>query len=251
MEGRLEPPPDDGPEESGQGRRPRGHFLRRLAVLFMIGLLLVLGLEAAAPPLAGPLVEDASLVRYLLFGAIVIFALAASRRSLAAIGGQLAVWLGILLLVVVGYSYRDELRGVVAHVAGDLVPSQGRTIDARTIAFPVSADRQYWIDATVDGKPVRFVVDTGASGVVLNQRDAARLGFTASDLAFTQTFSTANGRTRGAPVRLADLRIGPIAMTDVPASVNEGDLDQSLLGMRFLEKLAEVTIRNGVMTLRQ
>jgi aspartyl protease family protein len=131
------------------------------------------------------------------------------------------------------------------------VPSQGRTIDARSIAFPVSADRQYWIDATVDGKPVHFMVDTGATGVVLNQRDAERLGFAPSRLSFTQTFSTANGRTRGAPVTLGDLRIGPIAMTDVPASVNEGDLDQSLLGMHFLERLAEVTIKDGVLTLRQ
>jgi aspartyl protease family protein len=250
MERPDEPPEEDGPW-TGQGRRPRGHFLRRLAVLFLIALLLLLGLEVAAPPLAWRPVQDAALIRYLLFGAIVVFALAASRRSLAAIGGQLAVWLGLLLLVVVGYSYRDEIRVVVAHVAGDLVPSQGRTIDTRTIAFPVSADRQYWIDATVDGKPVHFMVDTGATGVVLNQRDAERLGFAPSSLSFTQTFSTANGRTRGAPVRLADLRIGPIAMTDVPASVNEGDLDQSLLGMHFLERLAEVTIKDGVLTLRQ
>ena len=176
MDARGAPPEERDPEEpaTASGRRPRGHFLRRLAVLFMIGLLLLLGLEAAAPPLAWRPVEDAALVRYLLFGAIVIFALAASRRSLVAIGGHLAVWLGILLLVVVGYSYRDEIRVVAAHVASDLVPSQGRTIDSRTIAFPVSADRQYWIDATVDGKPVRFMVDTGASGVVLNQRDAER-----------------------------------------------------------------------------
>jgi len=191
------------------------------------------------------------MLRYVLYAAILIFVLAASRQRLAAMGGQLAVWLGILLLILVGYSYRDELRMVAAHVAGDLVPSQGQTIDARTIAFRASADRQYRIDATVDGTAVRFMVDTGATGVVLNQRDAARLGLAPSALAYTQTFSTANGLTRGAPVTLGSLKIGPIAMTDVRASVNEGDLDESLLGMHFLEKLAEVTIKNGVLTLRQ
>jgi len=247
--------PGKSPEEeeawAAAGRRPRSHFLRRLAVLFLIALLLLLGLEVAAPPTAWRPVEDAVLVRYLLLGAIVIFVLAASRRSLKAIGGQLAVWLGLLLLVLVGYSYRDEIRVVAAHVAGDLVPSQGRTIDARTIAFPASADRQYWIDATVDGTSVHFMVDTGATGVVLNQRDAERLGLAPSRLAYTQIFSTANGLTRGAPVTLGSLKIGPIAMADVRASVNEGDLDESLLGMHFLEKLAEVTIKNGVLTLRQ
>ena len=191
------------------------------------------------------------MLRYVLLGAILVFLLAASRQRLAAIGGQLAVWLGILLLVLVGYSYREELRMVAAHVAGDLVPSQGRTIDARTIAFRASADSHYRIDAMVDDTSVRFAVDTGASGVVLNQRDAARLGLDPSTLAYNQTFATANGLTRGAPVRLGSLKIGPIVMTDVRASVNEGELDESLLGMQFLEKLAEVTIRNGVLTLRQ
>jgi aspartyl protease family protein len=249
MDDRKLPPQDE--ENSAAGRRPRHHFLRRLAVLAMVALLLFFGLQAAAPPGGWRPLEDAAMLRYALFGAIVVFALAASRQRLAAIGGQLAVWLGILLLILVGYSYRDELRMVAAHVAGDLVPSQGRTIDARTIAFRASADRQYRIDATVDGTAVRFVVDTGASGVVLNQRDAARLGLAPSTLAYTQTFSTANGLTRGAPVTLGSLKIGPIAMADVRASVNEGDLDESLLGMHFLEKLAEVTIKNGVLTLRQ
>jgi len=253
MEGRGQPPDDpdpDGPWDP-PSRRPLGRFLRRLAVLVMVGLLLLVGLETAAPPVAGRAAADGTLVRYILFGAIIIFALAASRRSLAAIGGQVAVWLGAILLVVVGYSYRDEIRVVARHDAADLVPAQGRVVGDRAIAFAVSADRQYWVDATVDGKPLHFLIDTGASGVVLNRRDAERLGFAASDLAFTQTFSTANGQTRGAPVLLRELRIGPIAMQDVPASVNEGDLDQSLLGMHFLERLAEVTIRDGVLTIRQ
>ena len=98
MQGQDQPPEGDGPDGpwGASHRRPRGHFLRRLAVLFLIALLLLLGLEAAAPPAAWRPVEDAAFVRYLLFGAIVIFALAASRRSLKAIGGQLAVWLGLL-----------------------------------------------------------------------------------------------------------------------------------------------------------
>jgi len=249
MDDRKTPPENE--EDSAAGRRPRSHFLRRLAVLAMVLLLLLFGLQAAAPPGAWRPFEDAAMLRYVLLGAIAVFLLAASRQRLAAIGGQLAVWLGILLLVLVGYSYRDELRVVAAPVAFDLVPSQGRTIDARTIAFRASADRQYRIDATVDGIAVRFMVDTGASGVVLNQRDAARLGLDPSTLAYTQTFSTANGLTRGAPVTLGSLKIGPIAMTDVRASVNEGELDESLLGMHFLERLAEVTIKDGVLTLRQ
>src|SRR5260221_14007424 len=131
MDDRKRPPQDE--EDSAAGRRPRHHFLRRLAVLALVALLLFFGLQAAAPPGAWRPLENAAMLRYVLYAAILIFVLAASRQRLAAMGGQLAVWLGILLLILVGYSYRDELRMVAAHVAGGLVPSQGQTIDARAI----------------------------------------------------------------------------------------------------------------------
>lgn len=103
----------------------------------------------------------------------------------------------------------------------------------------------YLVDAVVNGTPVRFLVDTGASDVVLTMEDAERLGLDPRTLRFTQRFATANGEVRGAPVVLRELRIGQFSLFDLPASVNEGPLSISLLGMSFLGRLSGYQVENG------
>jgi aspartyl protease family protein len=164
---------------------------------------------------------------------------------------QVAVWLVGMMVLVAVYGYRFELKAVGERVLAELMPGRGQTLDARTVSFRRGAGRQFWIDAEVGGRPVRFLVDTGASGVVLTRADAARLGFAFDALRFTQHFNTANGATRGAPVRLRDLRIGPWTFPELPASVNEGVLEHSLLGMRFLDQLGSLEISKDTLTLRR
>ena len=55
----------------------------------------------------------------------------------------------------------------------------------------------------------------------------------------------------GAPITLPQIRIGPIEVRDVPASVNGVPLNASLLGMSFLERLSGYRVENGTLTLRQ
>jgi aspartyl protease family protein len=93
------------------------------------------------------------------------------------------------------------------------------------------------IEAEVNGEPVTFLVDTGASEIVLTTADARRLGFDPQRLEFSQRFRTANGEVRGAPVRLRELRVGQFSLYDLNASVNAAPLPVSLLGMSFLERL--------------
>ena len=88
----------------------------------------------------------------------------------------------------------------------------------------------------VNGVPVDFMVDTGASHIVLAPQDAARLGYTPRDLDFSQAFESANGTVRAAPVELRELRVGQLQLYDLEASVNGSDLPISLLGMSFLQQ---------------
>ena len=106
------------------------------------------------------------------------------------------------------------------------------------------------LDAVVDGVPLTFLVDTGASDIVLTLDDARELGFLPQDLEFSQRFRTANGEVRGAPVRLRELRIGQFSLYDLDASVNEAPLAISLLGMGFLEQLAGYEVEDGRLILR-
>jgi clan AA aspartic protease (TIGR02281 family) len=106
------------------------------------------------------------------------------------------------------------------------------------------------IDAVVDGVSLTFLVDTGASEIVLTLDDARQLGFLPHSLEFSQRFRTANGEVRGAPVRLRELRIGQFSLYDLDASVNEAPLAISLLGMSFLDRLDGYRVEDGRLILR-
>ncbi|MCE3249377.1 MAG: family clan aspartic protease [Geminicoccaceae bacterium] len=112
------------------------------------------------------------------------------------------------------------------------------------------AHGHFVLDAVVDGVPLTFLVDTGASDIVLTLDDARELGFRPQELEFSQRFRTANGEVRGAPVRLRELRIGQFSLYDLEASVNEAPLAISLLGMGFLEQLAGYEVDDGRLILR-
>jgi clan AA aspartic protease (TIGR02281 family) len=108
----------------------------------------------------------------------------------------------------------------------------------------------FLLKAVVNGVPINFMVDTGASHVVLTIPDARRIGFTANDLEFTQEFESANGTVRAAPVKLRELRIGQFSVYGLEASVNGGPLPISLLGMSFLQRLDSYEVADGRLILR-
>jgi len=103
----------------------------------------------------------------------------------------------------------------------------------------------------VNGTHVRFLVDTGASVVGLSAFDAQRLGFDLKKLNFDMTVSTANGNTKAARVTLKEFSIGSIRRKNVQALVaRDGELEQSLLGMTFLNSIGSFEMGNGVLILR-
>jgi aspartyl protease family protein len=141
-------------------------------------------------------------------------------------------------------------------------PSMARNPSHATAARPTSegdgweyvveagSHGHFVIDAVVDGVPLTFLVDTGASEIVLTLDDARQLGFLPHTLEFSQRFRTANGEVRGAPVRLRELRVGQFSLYDLDASVNEGPLAISLLGMSFLDRLDGYQVEGGRLILR-
>ena len=101
----------------------------------------------------------------------------------------------------------------------------------------------------VNGTPVQFVVDTGATDIVLSQKDAERVGIETDSLPYLGTANTANGRVQTARVRLEEVALGDIRDTNVAAVVNGGEMQGSLLGMAYLNRFAEVTFGGGKMIL--
>jgi clan AA aspartic protease (TIGR02281 family) len=116
--------------------------------------------------------------------------------------------------------------------------------------IPASPHGHFLVEAVVEGTPLAFVVDTGASDVVLSPADAERLGFRAHELRFTRRYQTANGVVAAAPVTLREVRIGQFSAFDIEASVNGAPLPVSLLGMSFLRQFRGYEVDDGRLILR-
>lgn len=161
-----------------------------------------------------------------------------------------AIWLGIGLALAIGYAYRGALRDVGGRLALEFMPG---AVDWRPGVVRVAADRSghYVVEARVNGVPVRFLIDTGATDVSLTRRDAERVGLAPETLQFTRRAETAAGPVRVAPVRLDRVAVGEIELTDVAASVNRANEGISLLGMSFLARLTGFSVEEGHLVLRR
>lgn len=135
-------------------------------------------------------------------------------------------WGLIFIGIIAGYGLWSDIRR-------DVMPVQA--VDANgVIEVPRSPDGHYYLTLRINGTPIRFMVDTGASGMVLGDRDAQKLGIDPDSLMFLGQANTANGVVRTARVTLPEVELGPFRNQNFRAFVTEGELSQSLLGMDYL-----------------
>lgn len=141
----------------------------------------------------------------------------------------------------------DEARGGVT--APD-APTQKAAYEAAELIVPAGPRGHFVVDIEVNGSPVRFLVDTGATTVTLTARDAERIGLPVRALDYSARFQTANGEIEAAPVILRDMTLGGLDIRDVEATVTQAPLNISLLGMSFLKRLSGYEVRPEGLILR-
>lgn len=216
------------------------------AAVYLVAFLLHLRLDG---PVAGEGFRDSMgqvLAPALLLGWFLGFGHSGRIGKMAA---QVVAWVGLLLLLVGGYGYRAELAEARDRFLAVLMPQRGYEKQTGSRDFFRSSNGHFHIEAEVNGQPVRFLVDTGATDIVLTLEVARKLGFDPGQLRFSRVYHTANGTVRGAPVFLKEMRIGGLRLTDVPASVNGGRMDTPLLGMRFFNRLPGYRVQKEVLTI--
>jgi aspartyl protease family protein len=187
--------------------------------------------------------QTASLIYLMLLGSVIAgYFFLSHRQSIGQGLRQAGLWALIFIGVIAAY-------GLWSDIQGSVMPRQAVFAEDARVEVPRSPDGHYHMVLEVNGTPVRFVVDTGATDIVLSRADAARIGIDTEALAFVGAARTANGTVNTARVWLDEVRLGPIADTGVPAVVNGGEMMGSLLGMAYLERFAEVRIGDGTLTL--
>lgn len=155
---------------------------------------------------------------------------------------QAAAWALIFFLAVAG-------AGIWFETQDRSGASQVRIEDTGKIVATRARDGHYHLTLVVNGVETDFLVDTGATDVVLTRSAALAAGIDPDTLNFVGRANTANGEVRTAPVRLETLSLGPVTDEDVYAVVNDGDMHQSLLGMGYLQRWGKIEITGGELIL--
>ncbi len=147
---------------------------------------------------------------------------------------DLFLWFLIILFIVVLYSFRHDFSNIKNRLKSELFPSHGVRISDNQISINISQNGHFYLHLKVNNKNIKFMIDTGASDIVLSQIDAKKAGINLNNLSYNKIYQTANGKTFGASVTLDNVELNGVIFYDIPASVNNSNMGTSLLGMRFL-----------------
>jgi aspartyl protease family protein len=159
-------------------------------------------------------------------------------------------WTVVGLLLVVGYTYRFELRDASDRVIAELMPGHV-TGHGRNVEVVRAQSGDFALAAHINGVRVPMVLDTGASSVVLTQAAAKAAGLPIEVLDYSVNVDTANGLTHAAPVTIDRLAVGELTERSVPALVAKpGGLKNNLLGMSFLNRLESWQVRGDKLLMR-
>ena len=163
---------------------------------------------------------------------------------------NILMWLGVGAVLVLGFSYQEELMTLGRRLRADLIPGTQLQTSANEMVISASDGGGFHANGAVNGTPVRFLVDTGASSIMLTPSDARRLGIDTGSLVFNRAYETANGIGYGASTVVDELTVGHIRLTNVPVSINQAPMRSSLLGMTFLNRMKSFNISGRKLVLR-
>lgn len=178
----------------------------------------------------------------LLGAAVAFWFFTSGRNSMNKMLQQAALWALIFIGVIAAYGMWGDIRSTV-------LPQQSVFDGGARIEVPRSSDGHYYVVANVNDVPIRFVVDTGATGVVLTQDDAATAGIDLDALAYLSQAQTANGTVNIARTRVDSFGLPGAELDRFSVMVNEGQMRESLLGMSYLQNFSKIEIAGGELVL--
>ena len=204
----------------------------------------------------GPMTDDqfAGTIYLGLFATILAAGLFASGQRFGEMARQAGIWIAIIVMLVIGYEYRFELQETASRVTSGLLPGQAITSQDVNGDLSVTINRRsrhFEVVGSVNGDRQQFLVDTGASTIMLTETNASRAGFHPEELDFRIPVSTANGVAMAARISGVDITIGGIERRGMVALVaRDSQIQSNLLGMNFLDTLSSFEFQRDRMILR-
>jgi aspartyl protease family protein len=186
---------------------------------------------------------------FALYYLVIIVAVAASligmRQPIGKMLKLALAWIAIFGIGFIIFSFRSEFSSFGQRLRAEATGSSIK--DGQTLRIPVGEDGHFWVDAKVNGRAVRFMIDSGASTTTISRAFAQAAGVPIG----TQraVVGTANGPVSAILAYADRLQVGPIERTDFPVDINEHD-DTNLLGMNFLSSLRSWRVEGNYLVLQ-
>jgi aspartyl protease family protein len=182
---------------------------------------------------------------------LLLSSLAARRLPLGYVAKAAFAWIAIFAALFAIFSFRFEFRAVWERVKADISGTAGQSVSGEEIAIRRQDDGHYWLQLDVNGKPVRFMIDSGATTTAVNANTARETGIQVDTDGYPVYLNTANGSVAAQRGSIQSLKIGTREIGQHNVVVSESFGDTNVLGMNFLDNMQSWKVEANVMTLKQ
>jgi len=179
---------------------------------------------------------------------LLVSSLAARRLPLGYIAKAGLAWVAIFAALFAIFSFRFEFIGIWERVKADISGTGGQSVSSEAIELRRQDDGHYWLTVDINGKPVRFMIDSGATMTAINATTAIETGVEANG--YPIILSTANGLVAAKRAIVRSLTVGPHRIENHPVVVSERFGDVNLLGMNFLNSMQSWRVEANMMVLQ-
>jgi aspartyl protease family protein len=182
---------------------------------------------------------------------LLLSSLAARRLPLGYVAKAAFAWIAIFATLFAIFSFRFEFKAVWERVKADISGTAGQSVRGEEITIRRQDDGHYWLQVDVNGKPVRFMIDSGATTTAVNADTARETGIEVDTTGYPVFLNTANGRVTAQRGIIVSLKIGSRELGQHDVVVSESFGDTNVLGMNFLDSMQRWKVEGNVMTLKQ
>jgi aspartyl protease family protein len=171
---------------------------------------------------------------YLLMAMMLVVGSLMARREPALKMVKMALaWIVIFAAGFILFTFRDNFGWVAQRIKAEAIGTPVQ--EGGETRIPMAIDGHFWVTAKVNGKPVKFLVDSGATMTTIDREEAIAAGVPISPRR-DQFVRTGNGVIRVSTGRADELQVGGITRRDVGLQIADND-DLNVLGMNFLSSL--------------
>ena len=181
---------------------------------------------------------------------LLISSLAARRLPLGYLAKAGLAWIAIFAALFAVFSFRYEFIGIWERVKADISGTAGQSITSEAIALRRQDDGHYWLQVEVNGTPVRFMIDSGATFTAMNANTAKDAQVEVETGGYPVMLGTANGRVAAKRGMISSLKMGSHVIGNHRVVVSENFGDTNVLGMNFLDAMKSWKVEGNVMILQ-